>query len=271
MKFIEWTINKLIKNVDLRPRSLTTGHNTVHTDVIEEKTPDAGVTIDGALIKNGAGPPQATEKTIVQSFARIILPDVIKVTNDATALDGLKVEAFPGNIIQDLGCMTIIGGSSTAAGHSWMYWDLANAVRRVFVRAKMSNYDKSLTVIDLCSGSGATLKNPPNKYQILLKYETANKDVSIWKNVNGVGSECAYESIDISQGQFYNMEVLFEGDGAGSNRIRVCRDEYLSMDFSETETGIPNILSIRFRVYDYSTLAAIKGEFARPFIITTET
>jgi len=260
-KISDW----FFKSVDLKPRSLITIGNTVYTDAICEKTADVGVDIDGLLIKDGIS---GSEPRIaaLRSQARVQLKNAVQMTNDPEMLDGTKKEYVAGNITTDKNKMEVKGGSSTSKGWSWMYWDIT-ATTELYVRARLKSIDCWTTMIQLCDASGATTANPPDFYDVHLHVEGVNKDFKLSKTVSGVYYDLMWESIDLSFGEWYDVELYFKGDGAGSNTLMVWRDGILKFNFSETETEILNIQSVRFVVSDNNEAAFEKGHFGKPFII----
>jgi len=260
--------NWFFKNVDLRPRSLTTMGNTVYTDTICEKTVDVGVDIDGLLVKDGTA---GVEPRIaaLRSLARIQLKNTVQMTNDPEMLDGTKVEYVAGNIMTDKNKLEIKGGSATAADWSWMYWDIP-ASKKVYVRVRMKQVDCWWNMIQLCNETGATKENPPNIYGLHIFAEAVNEDFRLYKQIDGVWTFLQVEGVEIPFGTWVDAEIYFEGDGVGNNRIMCWRDNILKMDFSETETSIPNIKSVRLVVNDNNTAAVEKGHFGKPFIILYE-
>jgi len=232
---------------------------------------EAGHNHDGVNSRAISAAAEVSPRDIIaRAFSRPQLANIFVGTNDPRDLDGLIVESVAGNITRDLDKMEIIGGSATATGHSWMYWDLASSVTRVFLRVRMKQVDSRYAYLEICNASGATLVNPPNLYYLELVTALGAADLRIGKNIAGSGVILAQESVDLDPNKFYDIEFYYEGNGTGSNKIMIWRDGNLVMEISENETGFLSVASIRYRVYDNSTTVAQKGHYSRPFVILTE-
>jgi hypothetical protein len=96
------------------------------------------------------------------------------------------------------------------------------------------------------------------------------RDFELQKNVGGYYGSIAYEGVDIGSLQFCEIEFYLEGDGAGNWIAKVWRDRVLKFDLTHSEAGIPSIASVRFRKYDDSVDAAVKGKIKGPMMIIYE-
>jgi len=181
-----------------------------------------------------------------------------------------KVEAASGNISATSQELTIIGGSSSAAGNSWVYWNLPEAATKVYAVAQLKSVNAPIIEIDFADGDGSTRKNPPDFYRITIEIPKATQDSKLDKNVAGTWTTLAYEAVDLSYDTYYNVEFYFEGDGAGNNNLKAWRDGVLKIDISDSEPDIPSILSVRINVYDASTSAAQSGKVKGPVVIIYE-
>jgi hypothetical protein len=180
------------------------------------------------------------------------------------------VEAVAGNITSTSQELTIVGGSATAAGNSWIYWNLPKATTKVYVRALVADESGGYTTLNLCDADASTLVNPPDYYSITIKTDNVAEDFLLAKNVAGTDTVIATEAVDLVSLQYYEVECYFEGDGTGNWVIKAWRDEELKFNLSHSEAGIPSIASVRFRKYDSSTTAALKGLIKGQVVIIYE-
>jgi len=206
----------------------------------------------------------------IRSLARVQLANTLICTNDATKLDGLKVESVTGNVSQDIDRLRIIGGSSTSGGNSWMYWNFTPAVGEIYVRVKVMEVSSWGIYVEFANDDGSIgVVNPPDLYYFELATSGSANDVRLYKNIAGTGTLLAYETVDLSIDKYYDFELYYEGDGTGNNRIIAWRDGYLVGDVSDTEPAFPAISSIRLRVVDVSNTSIQEGCYSKPFIILT--
>jgi hypothetical protein len=180
------------------------------------------------------------------------------------------VEAVAGNITATSQELAIVGGSATATGHSWVYWNLPERVTKVYVHVNMADESGGYTTLNFCNADASTLTHPPDYYSITVKIDNVAEDFLLAKNVAGTDTVIAIEAVDLVSLQYYDIEAYFESDGAGNWTIKVWRDGVLKFDLSHSEAGIPSIASVRFRKYDNSTTAALKGLLKGPVVIIYE-
>jgi len=178
-----------------------------------------------------------------------------------------KVEAASGNISATSQDLEIAGGTSTKEGRSWIYWNLPKTTTRVYVRLFLADEGNALWggAIQLCDDDGSTFANPPDMYNLGLQVARSAEDFLLQKNVGGTWTDLVKESVDLTANQFYDIELYFEGDGAGKNCLKAWRDGVLKFDYSDTETEIPSIASVRIMCSDNSTTTTeiihIRGAF----------
>jgi len=199
-------------------------------------------------------------------------PKILMMTSSMLDLMGSaeKVEVVAGNVSATSKELTIIGGSSTATGFSWIFWDLPGTFLKVYAKTFFCSVDTHITAISFCDASASTLINPPDVYITFLDIPAVKQDFKFYKSVGGVGQTLSIESVSLAYLTFYSVEMFYVGDGTGANRIRVWRDGVLKFDFSETEPEIPNIQAVRFYVYDGSTTAALSGKYRGYTVIIYE-
>ncbi len=210
-------------------------------------------------------------KEVLKEFTS---PKVLLITSsmNLALVSADIVEAAAGNISATSQELTIIGGTSTSSGHSWVYWDLPEPATKVYVKVSMNSVDAANTTIDLGASSfSATPYDAVDQYRIFLAIGNAAADFRTSKVVAGTSTILTTESVDLNYNTYYLVETLFVGDGAGNNRIKVWRDGILKFDFTDTETAISSIQSIRFLTYDSSTTAAQSSKFkGDPLVIIYE-
>jgi hypothetical protein len=180
-----------------------------------------------------------------------------------------KVEAVAGNITATSQEMTIIGGSATATGDSWVYWNLPISATKVYVRAKLMVPTGSKSgSIDLCEQSGdlARFAAGLDFYEIRLQPENATQDLQLVKWLGATGSIVAYEAVDLSYDTFYDYEVYIDMNNAWIWRDGVLKINGVAID----PTNIPSISSIALRCHDGSTAAAQEAHFRGQVVIIYE-
>jgi len=213
--------------------------------------------LDGALDWKALRFPGVRQSVLAEfTDPRILIAtsSMLEVCNSAD-----KVEHAAGNISATSKELTIVGGTSSEAGDSWIYWNLPNPATKVYVHAFMACEDGGDFAIEFCDGDGSTLANPPDRFYILLNIAWSTKDFQLWKAVGDTATDIASEAVDLTSLEYYEVEAYFDGDGEGNWAIKVWRDGVLKFDLTHSEAEIPSIHSIRFRKHDPSTSAAIKG------------
>jgi len=141
--------------------------------------------------------------------------------------------------------------------------------KKVYVRASLKKITSDDVTIDILNGSGSTLFNPPHAYILRLYPAETTKDVLLGKLTPG-WTHLGYEFVDLEANVFYDFELYFEGDGAGSNRLIIWRDGKLIFNIFDSDPNFLTVASVRFRVRDLSTTEAQSGAFGKPFIISME-
>jgi len=171
-------------------------------------------------------------------------------------------EAASGNVSADKGILTIIGGTSTKKGKSWVYWNLPESATKFYIKCKLADDDVPYGIgIHFCNDDGGVgWANPPDFFIVDINVAKSAEDFELGKVVGGTYTRFSYESVDLSANQFYRVEVYIEGDGDGNWNFKTWRDGTLKFDESHTETAIKTIESVRFGVNDNSTTAAATGK-----------
>jgi len=191
-------------------------------------------------------------------------PKLLLVTSNMNALDGDKVEYAAGNVSSTSEELTVVGGTATSGGDSWMYWDLPKSTQRLYVRALMQALNGGLPVFNLQPTSGSALGDRYNVYIDVLK---AAGDFRLAKVIAGVGTSLAVEGIDLTTGTYYDVEFYYYSDGVTAF-IKVWRDGILKFDV--TDTDITSLFSVGLRCYDESTAAAWSAKFKGQIVVIYE-
>ncbi|MHC1623676.1 MAG: hypothetical protein ACXQTR_03705 [Candidatus Methanospirareceae archaeon] len=200
-------------------------------------------------------------------LARFSDPKILIATSSMNLLlaSADKVEYASGNITANSQELTIIGGTSTESGQSWVYWNLPYPATKVYVRVLMNLVDAGAMTIDLTNGDGSTLLNPPDLYQVSISVPQATADFRLIKNVGGEGTVIASEAVDLAYNTYYDIEFYTD---RSTGLLETWRDGVKK--FSVTDTDISSIASVRLRVYDGSTSEAQSGKYKGPVVIIYE-
>jgi len=175
------------------------------------------------------------------------------------------VEAVAGNISSNSQELTIIGGSDSAAGKSWMYWNLPTSATKVYLILRVNpvysvNYR---TDIHLCNADGSTEINPPDYYFVRFNLSNSAQDFLCGKYISGTQTQQAIESVDLSANTYYLVEFYWK-----YGTYKVWRDNTLKFTISDTD--ISSILAVRLYVYDISTSQALLSKFKGNIVIIYE-
>jgi len=179
-----------------------------------------------------------------------------------------KVEYAVGNISANSKELTIVGGTSTEAGNSWVYWNLPEDATKVYVKITMTcQHSAGEAAIDLCDDSGETLSNPPDFYKLLVKPKTALAlgYFRLCKVVGGSETILDTEDVDWSAGTYTTVEIF-----CNISTVKVWRDGVLKFSVEGDDANIPSIKSVRLRCNDESTSATVSATFKGMIIIVYE-
>jgi len=190
-------------------------------------------------------------------------PKLLLRTSNMNALLGDIVEAQAGNVSSDSEELTIIGGTSSATGTSWMYWNLPVDASRVYAKVYINSVDAQDVIVQFCNADASTWKNPPDFYGIYLTIGQSAGDLRFLKNISGSATQIAAESVDLSYNTYYLIEFYWE-----YGVQKVWRDN--SLKFNLTDTDISSIRAVRLVAVDGSTSEAQSGKFKGEVIIIYE-
>jgi len=175
-----------------------------------------------------------------------------------------RVEYAAGNISANSKELTIVGGTSTEPGNSWVYWNLPKAANKVYVRATLNAIDHDI-IIDLCNGDGSTLSNPPDFYSLELVPETfIDRDLQLTKTIAGTRTIIDDPLISLSRNKYYTLEFYCAIGSVQKSWL----DGSIVNEGGDTE--ITSIWSVRFRVYDNSDTTAQTSKVKGPVVIIYE-
>jgi len=179
-----------------------------------------------------------------------------------------KHEHTAGNIRATTKELTIIGGSSSSAGYSYIYADLYFPAHKAYIKANLNAYNCRYIAIDICDDSGANLVNPPDVYDIRIVPPASLSDFRLAKTVAGSTTFLAAEAVDLFPNHYYLVEIYAKI--TGNNYFEVYRDGEFIGSYGESESAITQIQSIRIRVYDDSSSEAQEGRVCAPVVIIYE-
>jgi len=205
-------------------------------------------------------------------LAKFTNPKILIATSSALLLLNSvdKVEAASGNITATSQELTIVGGTATASGKSWIYWNLPQGATKLYLNTNLNVVNADGMAITLCNGDGSTWVNPPDFFGIYITPPNSAADFQLGKNVSGTFTLIAQENVDLSYDTYYNVEAYFEGDGSGNWNINVWRDDVLKFNATQSVASIANIQAVRICTVDSSTTAAQSGKVKGMVVIIYE-
>jgi len=176
-----------------------------------------------------------------------------------------KVEHTAGNITSNSQELTIVGGSATAEGHSWVYWNLPETATRAYIRVQMNSVNAASLMLEACDSDASLLDNPPDRYYIALEVPSTGQDLKLKKGVGGIKTTLAYESVDLSYNTYYDLELCVD---VAAHTLEAWRDG--AKKFEVSDSDITQIASVRMRMFDDSTSEAQSGKLKGPLVVIYE-
>jgi len=176
-----------------------------------------------------------------------------------------KVEYQPENITANSQELSIVGGSATEKGISWIYWNLPYSVKKCYIKGRMCNVNAQFISFDFCDADGSTYDNPPNWYRIDINVSKTNHDFEIYKSVSGSISEVSYEAVDLAYDTLYDVEFYAD---LYSGNLKAWRNGI--QKFNVYDGNIKEIVSVRMLVTDDSTSEVQQGKFRGPLVVIYE-
>ncbi len=196
-------------------------------------------------------------------------PKIVIATTSMLQLlnSGDKVEAASGNITATSKELTIIGGTATASGRSWVFFDLPNPTSKIYIRSKMNSVNAQATYIAFAQSAGNIAWGTLSfyGYAVGLAIPSAAADFKLWKCIGGTTSILASEAVDLSNNVYYDVEIYCD-----LNTIKVWRDGVLKFDVVGDTTNVTEINSIQFACYDASTTATQTSKYKGVVVIIYE-
>lgn len=167
------------------------------------------------------------------------------------------------NVSTDL--LELVGGTATARGWTWIYWNLPENATKMYIKTRVMANNAEEVYIEITDADASTLNNPPNIYQLYIKPPSTTADFRLIKNVGGTALILAIEAVDLDANTYYDVELFVD---VATGNIKAYRDGVLK--FNITDTSITTIKSARIRVSDYSTTAAQSGYISGQTVIIYE-
>jgi len=178
-----------------------------------------------------------------------------------------RIEYAAGNISATSRELTIVGGTSSDTGRSWIYWNLPEAAKGVYFRLQMNSVNAGRMEAHFCDADASTAVNPPDFYSIIM---VSGADLYLEKTVGGSGTTLDSKSGVLAYDTYFDFELYFGGDGDGNNRVIVWMDGSKVFDVSDTEAGIPTIQAVRILVDDNSTSEEQSGKVKGLVVVVYE-
>jgi hypothetical protein len=205
-----------------------------------------------------------------ETLAKFTDPKILTITSSMLELlnSAEKVEAAAGNITANSQELTVVGGTATAAGNSWVYWNLPKAATKVYVRllglASSGNGRPMWRLMD-CPGS--TPMGDLSDYEYYLAINTAEvaADYRFHKIVGGTLTVLATAD-DLANLTYYDVEIYIDTQ----NEIEVYRDGILKFSLTPDSANIPEIEAIAFGCMDTTTTSAEYAKFKGSVVVIYE-
>ncbi len=166
--------------------------------------------------------------------------------------------------------LTIVGGTSTTTGTTWIYLSLPENATKVYATANLNNVNCNNVDLELFAGSDPTVapgSTGDTRYDVQIVVPNATNDFVLAKHVNGVYTVIASEAIDLSNDVYYKVEMFLDNE---NSILQVFRDNVLKFNVTPDITNLPSITAVRFFVHDVSTTIAQSGKFKGPVVIIYE-
>ena len=167
------------------------------------------------------------------------------------------------NVSTDL--LELVGGTSSASGNTWIYWNLPTSATKMYIKTRVMVNNTGEVDLEITDADASTLRNPPNYYQLYVNPPSTTADFQLLKNVEGTYSQLAKEAVDLDANTYYDVELFVD---VANGNIKAYRDGVLKFDI--TDTSITTIKSARIRVYDSSTSTAESGYISGQTVIIYE-
>lgn len=196
-------------------------------------------------------------QSVLQNFSN---PKVLIATSSMNeVLNSADLnEAQAGNIYSDSQELTIIGGTTSANGASWVYWDLPINASKIYTKAYLKH-------VEFASDESISIDygDVGNNYWYQLKIiNLTTLDFNIRK-IYGGGSNIAEEAVDLSADTWYLVEFYWE-----VGNLKAWRDNVKKFDVNDSD--ITQINEVRINVWDASGGAQHKGKVKGDVIIIYE-
>lgn len=203
-------------------------------------------------------------------LAKFTNPKLLIATSSMLALlnSAEKVEAAAGNISATSKELTIVGGTATAAGKSWIYLNLPEPATKVYVSIMAADDGNDYTtLICLMQSDGSLPFDDVNAYGYMTGFNLSQvaNDFKLWKTVGGTATLLAAEAVDLTANQYYHIEFYTD-----INTVQVWRDGVLKFNVAGDTTNITQINSVQLMCNDGSTTAAKTSKFKGMVVIVYE-
>jgi len=176
-----------------------------------------------------------------------------------------KVEYQAGNITANSQELTIVGGSASTGGDSWVYWNLPDTATKAYARLQMNDVNAELLSLDFCNADASTSVNPPDFYNVCYRGLPAPFDFRLEKSVGGSTTLLGVQAAVMDADTYYELEFYVD---TVAQALEVWRDN--AKIFSVSDTDISQIAAVRVRCYDSSTSEAQSGKFKGPLVVIYE-
>ena len=203
-------------------------------------------------------------------LAKFTDPKLLIATSSMLALlnSADKAGSNTGGISATSQELTITGGTSTASGSTWIYFELPDPASKVYTIAKLNSVNCQDIDIDYFYGDPTTSPGSTSdyRYSAYIVVPASASDFKVCKVVGGTTTVLASESVDLSNNTYYTVEFYCDVN----NEILAYRDGVLKFNVSPDPTNIPEIDAVRLRVFDISTTTAQSGKFKGIVVIIYE-
>jgi len=203
-------------------------------------------------------------------LAEFTNPKLLIATSSMNSLYNSADKVITGSISANSKELTIVGGTATSTGNTWIYWNLPEDAKKAYMRASINSVNARTANLELCYGDAGDLFYPLQFYCVVTCIPLSAEDFSLRKYADTTVTILAVESVDLSYDTYYDVEFYYKGDGMGNNKLKVWRDGVLKFDIDDVAATIPYVSSVRIRVYDDSDVEEQSGKVKDNVVVIYE-
>jgi len=201
-------------------------------------------------------------------LAKFSNPKLLIATSSMLQLLNSAEKVVAGSISATTKELTIIGGSSTATGRSFVGWNLPSKASKVYISGFHNSINATHTIFDLLDAPYNVARGGSSdyNYHVLTHIGATASDLQLRKTVGGTTTTLATEGVDLAYDTWYSIEFYVDV----INEVKVWRDGVLKFNIAPDTANIPEIESVAIRTEDTSTTVAQTGKYKGQVVIIYE-